>query len=382
MAVLNPITRGEAEASGLIAAEPVYLDDASRSEAMPERYRALMPEATWLICAPAADGGILVLSAEHARCAPPDMGLVQAIAQLAGAALTHSHAYERARLRAEQLASLAGVSGLLVGDGEYEERLGAVARRIIEATGYDTLTIDTLDPSGERPFCRNVYGRNSDGEEYNEEEVAVWRSMRPALTEPATADFLKRTSKPVVLDDPVSQAPPDYREMLESAAIRTVAIVPIVWQDELMGMLYFASYRQNGFGEEDLALMTSIASELAPTIQVATLNTALETSYRDLKDAHLQALLRLAYAAEARDPYTECHLQRIRATAIAIARRMGVEGSDLEALGYGAVVHDLGKLRIPDSILTNPGTLSDEEWAQMKQHPEWRRDHRRKRVLR
>jgi HD-GYP domain-containing protein (c-di-GMP phosphodiesterase class II) len=195
--------------------------------------------------------------------------------------------------------------------------------------------------------------------------------MRPALTEPTVVDFLKRTSKPVVLDDPASQAPPDYREMLESAAIRTVAVVPIVWQDELMGMMYFASYRVNGFGEEDLALMTSIASELAPTIQVATLNIALQTSYRDLKDAHLQALLRLAYAAEARDPYTECHLQRIRATAIAIAGRMGVEGSDLEALGYGAVVHDLGKLRIPDSILTNPGTLSDEEWAQMKQHPEW-----------
>jgi HD-GYP domain-containing protein (c-di-GMP phosphodiesterase class II) len=117
--------------------------------------------------------------------------------------------------------------------------------------------------------------------------------------------------------------------------------------------------------------MHALAAQLAPSIQVMTLHHALESSYLELKDAHLHALLRLAYAAEARDPYTECHLQRIRAVAQAIASRMGVEGDELEALGYGAVVHDLGKLRIPDSILMNPGSLSDDEWAQMKQHPAW-----------
>jgi putative two-component system response regulator len=117
--------------------------------------------------------------------------------------------------------------------------------------------------------------------------------------------------------------------------------------------------------------MHAIAAQLAPSLRVASLHLELEDSYGELKDAHLQALFRLAYAAEARDPYTECHLSRIRAIAQAIGRRMGIEGEYLESLGYGAITHDLGKLRIPDSILINPGSLSDDEWAQMKKHPEW-----------
>jgi diguanylate cyclase (GGDEF)-like protein len=371
MASLNPITRGEAEALGLISRRPVYLDDAGTSPSMPDRYRPFMPPNTWLIAAPAGPTGFLVLSAAHERCAPPSNGLVEAIARLAASTVNNSQAYDHARERAEQLAALAGVGGLLFGEGSYEDKLGVIARRIVDVTRYDTLTIDTLDPANEQPFCRNVYGRDVFGREYDDEGVKVWRGMRPALTEPSIAEFLTQASRPIVMDDPVTQAPPDYRQILDEAGIRTVAVVPIVWRDELMGMMYFASYRPNGFGDEDLALMQSIASELAPSIQVQALNIALETSYADLKDAHLQALLRLAYAAEARDPYTECHLQRIRATAIAIAVRMGVEGTELEQLGYGAIVHDLGKLRIPDSILTNPGQLSDAEWTEMKKHPEW-----------
>jgi HD-GYP domain-containing protein (c-di-GMP phosphodiesterase class II) len=280
-------------------------------------------------------------------------------------------AFHRAARGAEQLAALAGIGGMLFGEDAYEDRLGAIAQRIVEVTGYSSVTLDTEDPAGVEPFCRNVYGYGADGQIYDEEGKNEWRAMRPALTEPSTADFLRRHNKPVIMEDPLNQVPPDYRSVIENSGIKTVGIVPIVWNDELKGMFYFASYRRNAFGAEDIALMHALAAQLAPSIQVMTLHQALESSYTQLKDAHLHALLRLAYAAEARDPYTECHLQRIRAVAQAIARRMGVEGDDLEALGYGAVVHDLGKLRIPDSILMNPGSLSDDEWAQMKRHPEW-----------
>jgi len=373
MTTMPPITVAELEESGLMKPYPVYLEDASVSDVMPERFRRLMPAHTWFIAAPVLTvaGGLLVMSADHTRSAPPAMSLVLAIARLAGSTLGNADAYQRAQTRGEQLAGLAGVGGLLFGDGEYEDRLGAVAKRIVEVTGYPTVTLDTLDPAGERSFCRNVYGRQADGAELDVRAAGMWRSMRPALREPATVDFLKKANKPIMMNDPMTQAPPGYRALIERAGVRTVAVVPVLWQGEMLGMLYCASYRPNAFSDDDIALMQSIASQLAPAIRVVALHLALETSYRDLKDAHLQALLRLAYAAEARDPYTECHLQRIRAHALAIASRMGVEGEDLEALGYGAVVHDLGKLRIPDSILTNPGTLSDDEWVQMKRHPEW-----------
>ncbi|MDE3096430.1 MAG: HD-GYP domain-containing protein, partial [Chloroflexota bacterium] len=62
---------------------------------------------------------------------------------------------------------------------------------------------------------------------------------------------------------------------------------------------------------------------------------------------------------------------RIKAFTAALGRQMGLSDEQLEALSYGAVVHDLGKLRIPDSILIKAGELSDDEWKVMKRHPEY-----------
>jgi len=372
MAALPPLTMAEVRSSGLLRTHPVYLDDVGTSEAMPERFREFASPRTWFIVAPIPQTpGVLVLSSQHDRCAPPQMGLVLAIARHAASALKNAEAYQRATRQREQLAALAGLGGLLIGEGAFEERLGAVAHRIIEVTSFDQLTIDMADPTGERPFIRQFFGRRPDGEAWSERETRLWRVMRPALTEPGIADFLRRANRPIFMDDPVRQAPEMYREIIAASGIRSVVVMPITWQDELKGLLYFAAYREQAFDERDVTLMHTIAAQLAPALQVASLHVDLEHSYAELKDAHLQALLRLAYAAEARDPYTECHLQRIRGIAQAIGRRLGICGDELEALGYGAIVHDLDKLRIPDSILMNPGSLSDAEWAQMKRHPEW-----------
>jgi diguanylate cyclase (GGDEF)-like protein len=369
---LAPITRSEAEQSGMLRAQPVYIDDVRQSAIVPERFRRFVPPETWMICAPVpATRGIIVLSSPHTRAAPPDTGLVLAIARHAASALTNAAAFQRARGRGEQLASLAGLGGLLIGEGDFEERLGGVARHIVDVTGFSSLSIDTADPTGERPFVRQFYGRKPDGAEFTPDETRVWLTLRPALTEPAIVDFLREADRPIIMTDPIRQVPEIYRHVIRDSGIKMVVVMPIIWQDDVKGLMYFSHYEENGFDDQDVALMRTIAAQLAPAIQVASLHVELAHSYAELKDAHLHALLRLAYAAEARDPYTECHLQRIRGIAQAIGLRLGIEGDALEALGYGAVVHDLGKLRIPDSILMNPGSLSDDEWAQMKKHPEW-----------
>jgi len=153
-----------------------------------------------------------------------------------------------------------------------------------------------------------------------------------------------------------------------------VVVLPLVWQGVVKGLFYFSSYTRNGFQEQDIALMRTIAAQLAPSLQVATLHVELAHSYQELKDAHRDAIQRLAYAAESRDPYTGRHLQRIGALAEEIARRVGLDDDDVEAIGYAAIVHDLGKLRIPDVVLTKPGELSLEDWVVMKKHPEYGAD--------
>jgi len=77
----------------------------------------------------------------------------------------------------------------------------------------------------------------------------------------------------------------------------------------------------------------------------------------------------LAAAAEARDPYTESHTQRVADAAVHLGTRLGLRESDLAALYRGGLVHDIGKIGVPDQILLKPGPLNAMEERQMRAHP-------------
>ena len=77
----------------------------------------------------------------------------------------------------------------------------------------------------------------------------------------------------------------------------------------------------------------------------------------------------LARTIEARDPYTGGHTERVGQFAHAIAAQLGLADDELRAIAVGAVIHDIGKIGIPDAVLLKPGALSDEEWETMRRHP-------------
>jgi putative two-component system response regulator len=79
-------------------------------------------------------------------------------------------------------------------------------------------------------------------------------------------------------------------------------------------------------------------------------------------------LFSLANAVEAKDRYTQGHTTRVATTAISLGRRMGLEERDLEALRIGGILHDIGKIGVPEGILNKPGPLDSHEWEVMKQH--------------
>jgi len=82
-----------------------------------------------------------------------------------------------------------------------------------------------------------------------------------------------------------------------------------------------------------------------------------------------QLIFALAAAAEARDPYTVSHAQRVASAALHLGTRLGLQESDLLALYHGGRIHDIGKIGVPGSILLKPGPLNAEEERQMRAHP-------------
>jgi diguanylate cyclase (GGDEF)-like protein/putative nucleotidyltransferase with HDIG domain len=88
----------------------------------------------------------------------------------------------------------------------------------------------------------------------------------------------------------------------------------------------------------------------------------------EMANLHLRTIEALALAIEAKDQTTHDHLQRVRVYAIEVAKELGMEGSELEALHAAALLHDIGKLAVPEHIISKPGRLTPEEFEKMKIH--------------
>ena len=89
----------------------------------------------------------------------------------------------------------------------------------------------------------------------------------------------------------------------------------------------------------------------------------------EMANLHLRTIEALALAIEAKDHTTHDHLQRVRVYATEVAKELGISGPDLEAIHAAALLHDIGKLAIPEHIISKPGRLTPEEFEKMKIHP-------------
>lgn len=95
----------------------------------------------------------------------------------------------------------------------------------------------------------------------------------------------------------------------------------------------------------------------------------LEAALDELADAYLSMVKTLAYVVETKDTYTRQHLERTYHYAVRLAREVEPAIADDRVLGYGFLLHDVGKVGVPEAILTKPGPLDPDEWEVMRRHP-------------
>jgi putative nucleotidyltransferase with HDIG domain len=98
---------------------------------------------------------------------------------------------------------------------------------------------------------------------------------------------------------------------------------------------------------------------------------ALNEALKNLSELHDATIETLAKALDLRDQGTSGHSRRVADMTVGIAKNLGITDNDLVQIEHGALLHDIGKLRIPDSILWKPSSLTPEEWEIMRRHPEY-----------
>jgi HD-GYP domain-containing protein (c-di-GMP phosphodiesterase class II) len=91
--------------------------------------------------------------------------------------------------------------------------------------------------------------------------------------------------------------------------------------------------------------------------------------YQQVQRAIYQSLLGLANALEAKDAYTRGHSERVGAWSRSVAAALGLPPAEVDMIGQAGLLHDIGKIGIPEALLRKPGALDAEEWAVMRNHP-------------
>ena len=98
--------------------------------------------------------------------------------------------------------------------------------------------------------------------------------------------------------------------------------------------------------------------------------TELRSALRDISVTYHHTLLALVSALDAREHETSDHSQRVVEYTSAIAQRLSIRGHELDEIGRGALLHDIGKIGVPDAVLLKPGKLTPDEWVEMRRHPD------------
>jgi HD-GYP domain-containing protein (c-di-GMP phosphodiesterase class II) len=215
------------------------------------------------------------------------------------------------------------------------------------------------------------------------------------------AIWVAANSEPLLLPDP--RRAPGIVDLSSSNEPHDALGVPLILDGRVVGVLVALRRRDApGFDDGDLSLATVLAAELALAVDRAGTQgstgrrltiaqdqleayatdvrevfaaekqqaAALVDALGELERTYLATVRGLAAAVEAKDEYTAGHLYRVSRYGMAMLELMGPRDRDDPKFEYGFLLHDVGKLGIPDAILSKRGSLSRAEWALMKKHPQ------------
>ena len=156
-----------------------------------------------------------------------------------------------------------------------------------------------------------------------------------------------------------------YNEInkIQGIKIKDSIVIPLKPRETMLGVIQVCNKKGNSsYSYEDMDLLKILGSQIAFVIQNAEL-------FNNLEKAYLDTLSALTNAIDAKDSYTRGHSDRVTELSVRLAKEAKVENSDLEKIRLGGMLHDIGKIGIPENILNKPGRLDDHEFEVIKSHP-------------
>ncbi|MBI4866135.1 MAG: GAF domain-containing protein [Candidatus Wallbacteria bacterium] len=309
------------------------------------------------MCAPLMVGGEALGALLVATGAPgvvygkPELNLLSTLAGHIAHAVNNARLFSRSRRQVAELTLINALGQTLNSSLDLEEVLTYIIHNISEIIGAERGSLMLWDEKEQvlkvsvskgldEEFARSVTFRAGEG----------------------IAGIVAELRQPTLIAN--TRHDPRYLERVKDEAPLTLMSAPVINKDRVLGVLNFERSldRSRPFTSDDLRFLSTLSSHCGIAIENARL-------YQNLVTSYFETIRSLANALESKDAYTHGHSRRVAKDSVRIAQKMKLPTKRVEMIRHGALLHDIGKIGIRDSILLKPGALTEEEIAIIRKHP-------------
>ncbi|TAK14473.1 MAG: PAS domain S-box protein [Anaerolineae bacterium] len=362
----RPRPPGTGIAGTVFATGEMYLSDEFATDPLtPQDARNQMPPGWGGACLPIRSGGevlavMLVAVPVERPLDPQSLNLLAALAEMAGATLHRMRLFEETTSRLEQLRAMQAVDVAILSSLDLRLTLNILIKQVTTQLAVDAASVLLLNTglgvlevvahSGLRHFDSMFSVRLGEG----------WAG-RIALDRQAQSHQ----------SGPQPEENPRLAALWRAEGFAAYYGLPLVARGQVLGVLELFHRRPLPLDREWLSFLEGLSGQAAIAIDNAQLFQDLQQSNQQLAIAYDATIEGWSRALDLRDKETEGHSLRVTDLTLRLAHEMGMDPKSLTHIRRGALLHDIGKMGIPDAILLKPGPLTEEEWVIMRRHPDF-----------
>ena len=283
--------------------------------------------------------------------------LVQTFANQAATAIENARLFEAERKRRQEAENLRLAATAITSSLDPKTVLETILTALQQVVPFDSGTMMLLEDEKVRIVAAQGFGNN---------DVILNRTFPSDNKLFLVVNQLK---KPYIVDDVIADA--RFEKWASEDIIRAWMGIPLIAHNRIIGYITLDSLKVGTFDQNAATLAQTFALHAAAAIDNTQLFENLQHSNQELSLAYDTTLAGWAKALELRDKETHGHTNRVTNLTMELARFIGISKADLVHLRRGVLLHDIGKMGVPDEILHKEGPLTDKEWIEMRKHPQY-----------
>jgi putative nucleotidyltransferase with HDIG domain len=302
----------------------------------------------------------LTLGDQQRNFTQEELLLLQGLADQAALALVNTRLYKDARRRLERLQALRIIDAAIAANRNLRENLEVLLDKITGQLKVDSAVFLLLDETTQQLEFATSLGFRTQTLRFTRLRIGEGMAGRAALLRRIIHVEDLRADPQTLVNAPT----------LAQEGFVSYYAAPLIARGEVKGVLEIFHRSLLDPDEEWLSFLEALADQAAIAIESTTLFQDLQHANDELSQAYDSTIEGWSHALDLRDKETEGHTQRVTKMTLKLAQAMGLSKAELVHIRRGALLHDIGKMGVPDGILLKPGALNDDEWKIMRRHPQ------------